>query len=222
MKAVEIKKTVLEVYAGLESVLSMYEATEGFQTVCNGVDVMDLVLERISRIKSRVALLGKGAAGTGGYGGMQILSEDHTQMESADELLQVIEETEYFVRQCEVPGVVTRWKRINPKLIYFDCAFEIMESCPEEYLEMKRGLSDVRLSCYPDEELVAERKEYFARKKEQCRRQNRVYSEEHAFQEELLDTLKLLGGGSGIFRTGVVSSLGSVWILGSEKRRKLG
>lgn len=182
MKAAEIKKTVLEVYAGLESVLSMYEATEGFQTVCNGVDVMDLVLERISRLKSRVALFGKGAAGTGGYGGMQVFSEDHTQMEPADELLQVI----------EVPGVVTRWKQINPKLLYFDCAFEIMEACPREYLEMKRGLRDVRLSCYPDQELVAGRKEYFARKKEQCRRQNRVYSEEHAFQEELLDTLKLL------------------------------
>lgn len=192
MKAVEIKKAVLEMYAGLKSVLSLYEATEGFQTVYNGVDVMDLVLEGISRLRSRVNLLGRSAAGMGGYGGMQDLFVDRTQMDLADELLQVVEETEYFVRQCEVPGVVTRWKRINPKLIYFDCAFEIMEACPEEYLEMKRGLSDVRLSCYPDEELVAERKEYFARKKEQCRRQNRVYSEEHAFQEELLDTLKLL------------------------------
>ena len=192
MRAIEMKEAVLEMYAELKSLLSLYEATEGFQAVCEDVDVMELVLERIAQLKSRADLFGKGAVGTGEYCGMQVITIDSIQMDLADELLQVIGETEYFVRQCEVPGVVTRWKQINPKLLYFDCAFELMEACPREYLEMKRGLRDVRLSCYPDQELIAERREYFARKKEQCVRQNRIYSEEHAFQEEPLHTLKLL------------------------------
>lgn len=35
-------------------------------------------------------------------------------------------------------------KRINPKILYFDCAFDLMEECPESYKEISRGLTDMK------------------------------------------------------------------------------
>lgn len=110
----------------------------------------------------------------------------------AKKLSRIIEDTEYFVNQCLIPGVVTRWKRINPQLVYFDCAFDMMEKCPEFYLEMRRGLTDVHLSCYPDAEFIAKRKAYFERIREKNKLKNTEYSEDRIFQDELLNTLTLL------------------------------
>jgi hypothetical protein len=105
----------------------------------------------------------------------------------------IIDETEYFVKGYEIPGTVTRWKRINPKLLYFDPAFELMDELDEEtYLEMQRGLAGEKLSLYPDEKLIAERKKYF----EEIHRKNEEndlrYSQERIFLNELLNTLKLV------------------------------
>ncbi len=91
-----------------------------------------------------------------------------------------------------MPGVVTRWKQINPQLIYFDCAFEIMEECPETYADVRKGLTDSHLSCYPDSELIAQRNMYFAKIKERYKHKNIEYSEDKIFQDELLNTLTLL------------------------------
>ena len=82
--------------------------------------------------------------------------------ELCNKMEHVIDETEQFVRSYEMPGVVKRWKSINPKIINFDCAFDLMEECPESYKEISRGLTDLRLACYPDEELIENRKNYFA------------------------------------------------------------
>jgi hypothetical protein len=105
----------------------------------------------------------------------------------------IIDETEYSVKGYEIPGTVTRWKRINPKLLYFDPAFELMDELDEEtYLEMQRGLAGEKLSLYPDEKLIAERKKYF----EEIHRKNEEndlrYSQERIFLNELLNTLKLV------------------------------
>jgi hypothetical protein len=95
----------------------------------------------------------------------------------------IIDETEYFVKGYEIPGTVTRWKRINPKLLYFDAAFYVMD---------EPGLSAGKLSLYPDEKLIAERKKYF----EEIHRKNEEndlrYSQERIFLNELLNTLKLV------------------------------
>ncbi|MBD5526523.1 MAG: hypothetical protein HDR04_19410 [Lachnospiraceae bacterium] len=69
------------------------------------------------------------------------------EQEIARKLNKIIDETECFINQCEIPGVVTRWKQINPQLLYFDCAFDIMEKCPDFYTKMSRGLTDIHLSC---------------------------------------------------------------------------
>jgi hypothetical protein len=62
----------------------------------------------------------------------------------------------------------------------------------ETYLEMQRGLAGVKLSLYPDEKLIAERKEYFEEIHRKNEENNLRYSEERIFQNEMLNTLKLV------------------------------
>ena len=65
-----------------------------------------------------------------------------------------MDETEQFVRSYEIPGFVKRWRRINPQILFFDCAFDLMETSPDTYKEMSWGLTDVKLACHPDDTLV--------------------------------------------------------------------
>ena len=183
MKKREIRSTIKEVYQKLWELLSLLEETEFFNKVpkgeqmaenSNGDDAVRYVERKIAEIRKSVEPL---------------FPEEG---EIVGKLDQIIDETEHFAKRYEIPGVVTRWKQINPKLIYFDCAFDIMEKCPEMYANMRKGLSNIHLSCYPDSELVAQRDAYFARAKEQYKRKNIEYSEDRIFQDELLNTLILL------------------------------
>lgn len=192
MKKSEIGDTIMEVYTELWSLLSLYKTTEGFHTKYQGEDARDFVLRKISGIKDRIKSFRDGAYKEIVYRGKLFVLADTTQVNLAEDLIYVIEETEYFVKQCEIPGVVKRWKRLNPKLLYFECAFEIMEECPEQYLQMRRGLTDIWLSCYPDQELITKRKEYFAQIKERYECEDMEYSEDEVFQEELLNTLAMV------------------------------
>lgn len=183
MKKREIRNAIKIVYQELWALLSLYEETDCFNLVPKGgrkidnpdeEDAWNFVGRKIREIRKSVDTL--------------LLGEQ----EVAKKLNQIIDETEYFTRQYEVPGVVTRWKRINPQLVYFDCAFDLMEKSPEAYMEMRRGLTDIHLSCYPDSELVKKRNAYFASIREKNERENLKYSEERIFQNELLNTLTLL------------------------------
>ncbi len=183
MKKSEIRKVIKKVYQELRALLSLLEETEYFNKVpkgekaaenSNGDDAVRYVERKIAEIRKSVEPL---------------FPEEEEIVRKLD---QIIDETEHFTKQYEIPGVVTRWKQINPQLLYFDCAFEIMEECPENYTNMCRGLTNIHLSCYPDSELIAARKAYFERIRENDRLHNREYSEDRAFQEELLHTLELL------------------------------
>ena len=183
MKKREISKVIKKVYQELWALLSLLEETEFFNKVpkgekrdenLNGDDAVKYVERKIAEIRKSVEPL---------------FPEEGEIVMKLD---QIIDETEHFTKQYEVPGVVTRWKQVNPQLIYFDCAFDLMEKCPEEYLKMRRGLTDIHLSCYPDSELVAQRDAYFERVKEQYKRKNIECSEDRIFQDELLNTLTLL------------------------------
>lgn len=66
-----------------------------------------------------------------------------------------------------MPGVVKRWKKINQKLIFFDCAFDILNDEPEFYNDICRGLTELKLACYPNIELIVAREKYF-----ECWKQN--------------------------------------------------
>jgi len=183
MKKKEIKNAVKTVYQELWDLLSLDVETEHFFKLPKGAESVENSEEdegwnfaygKIKEIRD------------------QVIALFPDEWEIIRRLLLIVEETKCFIRNCEVPGVVTRWKQINPRLVYFDCAFEVMETCPEAYLEMRRGLTDVRLSCYPDKELVEKRNAYFADAKARSERNGKEYSEEQAFQKEILHTLTLL------------------------------
>lgn len=183
MKKKEIKNAVKTVYQELWDLLSLDVETEHFFKLPKGAESVENSEEdegwnfaygKIKEIRD------------------QVIALFPDEWEIIRRLLLIVEETKCFIRNCEVPGVVTRWKQINPRLVYFDCAFEVMETCPEAYLEMRRGLTDVRLSCYPDEELVEKRNVYFADAKAKSECDGKEYSEEQAFQKEILHTLTLL------------------------------
>lgn len=107
-------------------------------------------------------------------------------------IIRIVDETEQFVRIYEKPGVVKRWRRINPQILFFECAFDLLETCPDMYKEISWGLTDLKLACYPDETLVEARKRYFAVAKKKIEDGNLRYSENRIFQNELLRTLTLV------------------------------
>lgn len=178
-----IRTATKTVHEKLQALLSLYVETERFQGTWQGGDAWDYALCELNRIRGQ-------------------LCHPHRDPDAETPLWQVLlcvsnlyrilDETEYFIRQCEVPGVVTRWKQINPRLLYFDCAFALMEECPDMYRRIQRGLTGFRLSCYPDPELIRERNDYFANAKEASARCHHDFSEEQLFQDELLRTLSLL------------------------------
>lgn len=135
---------------------------EAFAKVPEGEDVsgspgegaaLDFVERKISEIRKSVE--------------PQLLGE-----EIAQKLNQIIDETEYFIKQGEVPGVAARWKQINPQLDYFDSAFYLAHD-------------------YYSSNLAA-RNKYLAKAKEKYERDHLEYLEERVFQDELLHTLTLL------------------------------
>lgn len=177
MKKKEIRRVIKTVYRELLNLLSLYEMTDGSDKTPSqeaDEDISGFAERKIADIRKTVNIL--------------LLGEKKV----ADNMIQIINETAYFVRQCEVPGVVTRWKQVNPILIYFDCAFDLMEQCPQEYEAMRRGLSETHLSCYPDAHLLAKRNAYFEQAQKRYEYENRAYSENEIFQEELQHTLTLL------------------------------
>lgn len=183
MKKKEIRTAIKAIYQELWDLLSLEVETEHFYKLPKGEEPVEnseedegwnFAYKKISEIKGHVR--------------KWFLGEEKIQTS----MNQIVDEVKDFIRSCEVPGVVTRWKRLNPRLVYFDCAFEVMETCPEAYLEMRGGLTDTRLSCYPDAELVEKRNAYFANAKAKCARDATAYSEDQVFQDEILHTLTLL------------------------------
>ncbi len=112
--------------------------------------------------------------------------------EAAYKQEQILLETEFFLRRYEQPGVVPRWKELNPNLIFFECAFELMENDPELYEKFRRGLVPFYLECYPDEKMMAQRKDYFKAAQERFALEGREYDKDLVFQEELCRTLELV------------------------------
>ena len=161
------------VYVELRKILAMYESTNCYNDIYeeDEVNYLELKLEKIHVM-------------------VNVLFEN-TEWE--EKLHNIIGEVEYFVTQCEMPGVVLRWKQINPKLIFFDCAFELKETLSEEeYLKYQRGLTACSLSLYPDDELIEQRKIYFENEKNNVLMENATYSVEKLFEKELLRTLDMV------------------------------
>lgn len=173
----EIRTSIKTVYGKLWDVLALYESTECYNVVPEGSaekDIWDYMGTMLLDIRKEISTL--------------FLGNDKLE----GQLIRIVDETEYFVRSYERPGVVKRWKKLNPRLLYFDCSFDVMEEMPEVYREISRGFHDLKLSCYPDEELTKERNLYVKNTKEKIRTHNLRYSPERVFQDELLRTLTLV------------------------------
>lgn len=175
----ETKTSIKKIYGMLWDVLALYEKTEMYNRLPEGeektdIDILDFMGDKLLAVRKETK--------TAFLGNEKLCSK----------MEQVIDETEHFVRSYEVPGVVKRWKSINSKIIYFDCAFDLMEECPESYKEISRGLTDMKLACYPDEELVKNREKYFEEINRKNEESNLKYSEARIFQNELLNTLTLV------------------------------
>lgn len=163
------------IYGELAWLLAQYEATSCFNEVPAGApetNVQEYLENRLQNIRRSAAVL---------------FSRDLDTGEKAE---RVIGETEFFLKQYEMPGVVRRWKELNPNLTFFDCAFDLITECPEEFDKMRMGLSPTRLACYPDKKDLRRRKAYFAAVRRRFARANREYSEEAVFQDELCRTLE--------------------------------
>lgn len=211
VKKEEIKQWINDVYTKLWALFSLYGETDGFNTVPEGEteenpqDFLSRKMGEIRRIQQNFSL----------YLDEQEIAEakklkpklmavlpEETIMgidpevgEISFKLNDIINDTEYFFNKhvihhdvpgvvpSEVPSVVFRWG-INPNLIYYDRVFDLMEKYPETYMEIT--------PLYPDAKLVAERNAYFEKIKERNERENLNWSKEMFFQEELLNTLKLL------------------------------
>lgn len=84
-------------------------------------------------------------------------------------------------------NVVFWWGAVNPNLVYYNRVFDLMEKYPKTYMEIIPLGTEL-----PGAEFVAERNAYFEKIKEQNERENLNWSKDRFFQEELLNTLKLL------------------------------
>ena len=112
------------------------------------------------------------------------------------QLIQIIDETEVFVKSYSIPGVVTRWKELNKRIKYFDAVYDI---CAENYKLYKAvcnrevaidNLILLKFDFLPTERDFEERAKYFANIVQKVDDDNLQYSYEKVFRNELLVTLE--------------------------------
>lgn len=177
MMVEEIRTSIKTVYGMLWDLLALYEKTDCYNKLPegeNGGDIWDFMGDNLLNVRKTIDVL--------------FLGEEDIK----EKLIRIVDETEQFIRNYERPGVVKRWKKINPQILFFECAFDLMETCPDTYKEISWGLTDLKLACYPDESLVEARERYFATAKKKIEEGNLQYSEDRVFQNELLRTLTLV------------------------------
>lgn len=231
MEKERIKQWVGEVYLQLCAFLSLVEETNFYQEVPEGEP--DETPEGFSKrkrmeIKSMInnfSLYPEGQEISNAEGQSAGAAELEKTVDRLKMKLRIIlGQTGHFTRQHEVPGVVQRWRSMNPRLNYFDPVYDVIEDDPEAYQLIKEAHEQtkqavnqsikaanelagqygddlemyieytppIHFSHYPDAEMIAKRNAYFAEIKEQNERENRNWSEDRIFQEELLHTIKLL------------------------------
>lgn len=112
------------------------------------------------------------------------------------QLIQIIDETEVFVKSYSIPGVVTRWRELNKRIKYFDAVYDI---CAENYKLYKAvcnrevtidNLILLKFDFLPTERDFEERAKYFANIVQKVDDDNLQYSYEKVFRNELLVTLE--------------------------------
>lgn len=173
----ENKNAIQTIYKMLWDIIALYEPTDAYTSLPYfdiEIDCRDYMDARLLNVRKELSSL--------------FISDQNL----AQKLEQIVDETETFVKSYEIPGVVKRWKKINQNLIFFDCAFDILNDKPDFYNDICRGLTELKLACYPNIELIVAQKKYFEYWKQKCKNQNLQYSKERLFQNELHKTLYLV------------------------------
>ena len=177
MKNFEKKVIIIETYRMLWNIIAMYDETDCYNKYPNNKvnnNIKDYLKLQFKNIRKNIMSLTLGL------------------VDLRQRLLNIVDETESFVRKYERPGVVNRWKKINPKIMFFSCAFDIKENHNDFYKEICRGLVPIKLDCYPDEEFCEERSKYFKSIIDDRNSKNIEWNENKLFENELLNTLTLL------------------------------
>ena len=162
------------VYMELRNILGMYKYTDCYNYLPDEEDVADYLKIKLTKIHIMVNVL-------------------FEKTEWEEKLHRIVSEVQYFVSRYERPGVVLRWKQLNPNLLFYDSAFQFKEEVSHEaYLKCQRGLTGYRLSLYSDDELIEQRRMYFEHAKNSALMINTTFSEDKLFEEELLKTLDMV------------------------------
>ena len=165
---------IREVYEMLYDVLSLYKASKCYNYLPNtknadgAWEYYESMIDKI-RKHINVAFLGK------------------RDTETFKKLYRIIDETEIFVKSFSVPGVVERWREINPTINYFDHVFDLIKELDKEGFEGNSFLN--KFSFVPNEREIKMRNLYFYNKERKNSIGNLRYSEERIYQDELLNTL---------------------------------
>lgn len=115
-----------------------------------------------------------------------------------DKLYRLVEEEEELIKSYTQPGAPDRWMKANPRLRFYDCVFDFIEECPELYEQIRRGEvvtgigEAMSFNFYPTEEECEARRRYFAELAEKSAKQNSGYSFERLYQNELVDTFRII------------------------------
>ena len=176
MKAEKINKEaeIREVFELLWDILSLYEESDCYNCLPGTKDsdgAWKYFDGLIMNVRKKAASLFLG----------------ERESETYRKLNTIIDETDMFVKCFERPGVAMRWREINPRMHYFDCAYEMVDEVgPRTFVETaQRGM----LAYIPTKEDMINRERYFEALEEKNKRDNLRYSETRIFQNELLETL---------------------------------
>ena len=162
----ETRAVILNVFAALWEILSLYEASDGYNCWpdTGGLDGAEEYFDALLK-KAREAAKPLGTPRVS-YGGWQIG--------------RILDETERFVKSYSIPGVDLRWRMINSRLNYYDPVFDMIEEfSPERFRPMWH-----MFSYRPTQWDIQTRRQYFSALDEEWGSTAKAY-----FQEELLDTL---------------------------------
>lgn len=204
MEKEAIKRWINEVYEKLCALLSMYEETDCFHAVPEGEDE-EFLNRKFRELDQSV--------------NRDPTDMDEKALGVMGRLKQIMWDVGIFVAnaKCNPQMAVLRLESANWQLIYFDEIFDLMEEYPETYKEMlverklqkELELRKMRMlpaneeeikelreffanTAVPSEKFIAERNAYFEKIIERNEQDHVTWSKKRMFQEELLNTMKLL------------------------------
>ena len=108
-------------------------------------------------------------------------------------LYELVDEVDFIINSCEVPGVPDNWLKLNPNIKYFDSVFDIIEENPELYKSIKnehlRG-NPIQFNFFPSKQEMG-RTDIFRSKKLQKDRSTLKRKDKSILQEQLTDFIRM-------------------------------